>query len=168
MSLEIQINDRLAKVDLVERNGDQIKIKVDGRLYEIDLVAVGNGVYSALHEGISYNIELISGKSSKEFYVNTLKNSYDVEIIDAETRYLKSRGGGQDDQERNISSPIPGKVVKIPVKVGDKISAGTTVVIVSAMKMESEYKVMQDRIVKDILVNEGETIDGNQTLVIVE
>jgi biotin carboxyl carrier protein len=36
------------------------------------------------------------------------------------------------------------------------------------MKMESEYKVKQDRVIKDILVKEGDVIQGNQTLVVVE
>ena len=54
------------------------------------------------------------------------------------------------------------------VKKGDKVKAGETVIIVSAMKMESEYKVKQDRVVKDVKVKEGDTVDGNQPLVIVE
>jgi biotin carboxyl carrier protein len=63
---------------------------------------------------------------------------------------------------------MPGKIVKILVKIGDKVKAGDTVVIVSAMKMESEYKVKNDRTIKDILVKEGDTIDGNQPLIIIE
>ena len=63
---------------------------------------------------------------------------------------------------------MPGKVVKIPVKKGDKVNAGDTVIIVSAMKMESEYKVKIDRVVKEIKVKEGDTIAANQPLIIVE
>ena len=58
--------------------------------------------------------------------------------------------------------------MKIPVKKGDKVSAGDTVIIVSAMKMESEYKVKIDRVVKEIKVKEGDTIAANQPLIIVE
>jgi biotin carboxyl carrier protein len=36
------------------------------------------------------------------------------------------------------------------------------------MKMESEYKVKTDRIVKEIKVKEGDTIAANQPLIIVE
>ena len=42
------------------------------------------------------------------------------------------------------------------------------VVVVSAMKMESEYKVKKDRVIKEVKVKAGDTIDGNQPLVIVE
>jgi biotin carboxyl carrier protein len=63
---------------------------------------------------------------------------------------------------------MPGKVVKILVNEGDAVEAGTTVIIVSAMKMESEYKVKQDRVIKKILVKEGDTVAGDQPMVILE
>ena len=63
---------------------------------------------------------------------------------------------------------MPGKVVKIPVNVGDKVKAGDVVIIISAMKMESEYKVKKDRIIREILVKEGDIVEGNQPLIIIE
>jgi len=36
------------------------------------------------------------------------------------------------------------------------------------MKMQSEYKVKRDSKIKDILVKEGDTIEGNQTLIVLE
>ena len=104
----------------------------------------------------------------RHFNVNTLYHSYDVEIIDAETKYKRNRSKEELDDIRNISSPMPGKIVKIPVKVGDHVKAGDTVVIVSAMKMESEYKVQKDRVVSRINVKEGDIVESNQVLIVVE
>ena len=56
----------------------------------------------------------------------------------------------------------------ILVEKGQEMQAGEPVVIVEAMKMQSEYKVKRDCKIKDILVKEGDTIDGNQTLVTLE
>ncbi len=168
MELEIQIDGRTAKVELLDQKDNFIKVKVDEKIYDVDLMMVEQGVYSILYNNISYNVELIEKKDHRHYNVNTLYNSYDVEIIDAETRYKRNRSKHDLDDIRKISSPMPGKVVKIPVKVGDEVKAGDTVIIVSAMKMESEYKVQKDRIVKEILVKEGDTVDGNQTLVVVE
>jgi biotin carboxyl carrier protein len=168
MALEIKVNDRIAKVKLLDNQGNIYKIEVDDKIYEIDSVMVEPGVFSIIHENISYNLEMIEKKDHRHYNVNTLYNSYDIEIIDAEARYMQNRSSEEADDIRKISSPMPGKIVKIPVKVGDNVKAGDTVVIVSAMKMESEYKVVKDRVVKEILVKEGDTVDGNQTLVIVE
>jgi biotin carboxyl carrier protein len=63
---------------------------------------------------------------------------------------------------------MPGKVVKIPVKEGDTVAKGDTVIVISAMKMESEYKSPVDGVVKRVFVQEGQTINGNQPLVEIE
>ena len=168
MSLEIKIDDRTAQVKLLKREGNHVSVDVDGKVYDLDLMMVENGVYSILSNNKSYNVELIEKNDHRHFNVNTLYNSYDIEIIDAETKYRQGRTTEDLDDVRKIASPMPGKVVKIPVKVGDEVKAGDTVIIVSAMKMESEYKVQKDRVVTEILVKEGDTVDGNQTLVVVE
>jgi biotin carboxyl carrier protein len=168
MALEIKIDDRVAEVNLVKKEGNQITIEVDDKVYDLDLNMVENGVYSIISNNVSYNVELIEKEDVRHLNVNTLYNSYDVEIIDAETKYKQGRTTDEVDDVRKIASPMPGKIVKIPVKVGDEVKAGDTVIIVSAMKMESEYKVQKDRVITEILVSEGDTVDGNQTLVVVE
>jgi biotin carboxyl carrier protein len=168
MALEIKIGDRTAQVELISREGNLVKVDVDGKVYDLDLLMVEDGVYSILYNNISYNVELIEKQDHRHYNVNTLYSSWDVEIVDAETKYRRNRHKEEHEEIRKIFSPMPGKVVKILVKEGDSVKAGETVIIVSAMKMESEYKLKKDRIVRQVLVKEGDTIDGNQTLIVVE
>lgn len=169
MSLEIRLDDRHSQVELVSRDKNRVKIKVDDKLHEVDIVMVEDGVYSLLLNGKSYIVRLMEGDTPKKYYVSTARRSFDLEIIDAETRYLMSRKGNDlEDEGNQISSPMPGKVVKIPVKTGDKVDVGQTVIIISAMKMESEYKTGKAGVIKEILVKEGDTIEGNQALITIE
>ena len=168
MALEINIDGNSSSVELLSKDGNKHQISIDGKLYKVDLVMVEKGVYSIIYKNKSYNVELIQGREPKTYTINTLYNSYDVDIMDAEAKYLKGRKQDELDDDSAISSPMPGKVVKILVKIGDKVKAGDTVIIISAMKMESEYKVKRERIIKDILVKEGDTIDGYQPLIIIE
>ena len=168
MAIDIKIGDKVSSVNMLEKNGRFHKISIDNKVYDVDLLEVEKGVYSIIYKDKSFNVELSEGNNAKSFEVNTLYNSYDVDILDAEAKYINSRKSDELDDGSVISSPMPGKVVKILVKVGDKLKAGDTVIIISAMKMESEYKVKKDRIVKAIKVKEGDTIDGNQPLIIIE
>ena len=152
--LEVKVGDRIAKVKLMSREGNNVQIRVDEKIYNLDMVEVENGIYSILLNNRSYNIELVEGENAKEFTVNTYEEEFDINIVDAEARYLMNRGGED--------------VIKIHVKEGDEVAEVTTVVVVEAMKMQSEYKVKTDRIIKEILVKEGDAIDGNQPLIIVE
>jgi len=169
MELEIKINQRLSKVKLISRNNNQIRVKVDDRIYDVDLCKVEESEYSVIYNGQSHNIEVIEGETSKRYIANTYFKSFDIEIVDAESRYQQNRNKGALDQTANtISTPMPGKVVRIPVVVNQKVSAGETVVVVSAMKMESEYKVSRDAVIKKVMVKEGDTVKSHQTLVIIE
>ncbi|HKL33144.1 MAG TPA: biotin/lipoyl-containing protein [Tangfeifania sp.] len=169
MALEIKINDRIAWVDLISQNGNLLEIEVDGKPYQVDLLHTGDGTFSILEGGHSYNIELVPKNQPKKYTAHTLYNTYDVDIIDAEARYLINRGtNGVGKSEKNISSPMPGKVVKVLVNEGDEITVGETAVIVAAMKMESEYKATVSGTVKKVNVKDGDTIEGNQVLIELE
>ena len=168
MSYEIKINDHLAQIEILSREGTKMQISIDKRVYEIDIAEVERGVYSILLDNRSFNVELVEGKTPKSYTVNTLYDTFDVEIVDAESKNLMNRKKDDGEDENVISSPMPGKVVKVLVKEGDQVKAGQTVVVVSAMKMESEYKVKQDRVVKRVLVKEGDTVNGDQPMVIIE
>ena len=165
MAVEIKVEDRVAWVNLLSQEGNVLEVEVDGKIYKVDLLHTADGTFSILEGGHSYNIELVPNHP-KKYTAYTLYNSFDVEVIDAEAKYLMNRGAnGFGSNENTISSPMPGKVVKILVKEGDEIKEGETAIIISAMKMESEYKAPKDSIIKKINVNEGDTIEGSQILI---
>lgn len=167
MSYEIKVNDEVSEIEILKKDGNLLEIAVGNRKYVVDIVEVEKGVYSMLIDGTSFNVEL-SGNGLKKYEVNTLYNSFDIEVIDAETKYMNNRKAGEADDTNFISTPMPGKVVKILVKEGEIVKGGETAIIVSAMKMESEYKLTNDKRIKQILVNEGDNIDGHQQLIILE
>lgn len=169
MKTEININGRTALVELLQREGNHVKIRVDEEILELDLARVGNGVYSALLNDKSYNIEMVNTNSKRHYTVSTFYNTYNVEIIDPQTKYLKSREGAIDEAGGDsIVSPMPGRVIKILVKEKEQVQAGQTVMTISAMKMESEFKAPRDAVVKKINVNEGDVVDGNQVMMVFE
>jgi biotin carboxyl carrier protein len=168
MALEIGIDGKSVSVDLFGKDGNIHKVSIDGKVYEVDIVEVEKGVYSMLYKNKSYNVELTPGKEPKTYTIHTLYNSYDIKILDAEAKYLEARKQEDMSDEVVIASPMPGKVVRILVRKGDRVKAGETVIVVSAMKMESEYKVKKDRLIKEVKVAEGDVVDGNQPLIVVE
>jgi len=169
MAIEIKVGDRIAWVDLLGQDGNLLEIEVDGKILKVDVMHTADGTFSILENGHSYNIELVPGKQPKKYTAYTLYQEFEVEIIDAEARYLIDRGAkGFSSTEKNISSPMPGKVVKVLVSEGESVTEGQTAVIISAMKMESEYKIPMDGKVKKVNVKDGDTIEGNQILIELE
>lgn len=168
MPFELKIKDRISKVEILEHIETFYKVKIGDHSYEVDVVKVENGVYSVIYQGKSTNMEMIEGDTPNKYIVNTRSNDYQVEIIDAKARYRAATKGELDDGDAIISSPMPGKIVKLLISEGDQVLKGDTVIIVSAMKMESEYKSPIDGRVKKIFVKADDTVEGNQHLVEIE
>jgi biotin carboxyl carrier protein len=169
MAYEIKLEHRTARIEVLNRAGSKVLLEVDDRKYDLDVVMVEKGVYSILYNGHSYNVELIEGLSAKEYIVNTFARSFVAEIIDAESKYRESRKSGTDLEGNNtISSPMPGKVIKIPVNVGEQVVSGQTLIVVEAMKMQSEFKAAANRRVKEILVKEGDVVNAHQIMIKLE
>lgn len=169
MSYEVKLGDRIARVELLSRQGDQLLVAVDGKEFALDFVQLNKGSYSILHNKKSYNVELIPVNGIKKYNVNTFKNSYEVEIIDTESKYLANRRQGQEDDAGSvITAPIPGKVVRLLVEEGETVEAGQTVIVIAAMKMESEFKASKAGVISHIKVEEGQNVEAKQEMVVIE
>ena len=110
--MEIHIGERVAEVQLVEKEGNQVRIAVDGQMYDVDIVIADNGVCSVIFNGQSYNMEIVRSDNGKRYKVNRGFNSYDVGIVDAQEKYLRSRRKDNGRQDDTITAAMPGKIVK--------------------------------------------------------
>ena len=168
MSLELKIDTRIAKINVLKKEGSNYKVEIDGRIYDLDVEKVQSDSYSILMNGKSIDMEMIEGDSPNQYKVNTLNNYYEIEVIDATARYKAMSKSRLNAGGNTISTPMPGKIVKIPVNLGDQVEKGQTVITVSAMKMESEYKSATDGVVKKIHVKPGDNVEGHQPLIEIE
>ena len=169
MELELKVNNRNAIIKEVKREGNILTLAVDDAIYEVDIVKVNSQELSVLYHGKSFNVEVIESKEPKHYNVNTRDFKFDIEVIDNESRYRQSRMQSKPVLNDNIiRSPMPGKVVRVFVKPGDIVEAGQPLIVLSAMKMESEFKAGQRGVVKEVPVKEGDTVDNDQLLVVIE
>ncbi len=64
-----------------------------------------------------------------------------------------------------INAPMRGTIVDIKVKVGDKVSNGTVVAVLEAMKMENDIVSDKDGVVAAVCVNKGESVETGAPVV---
>lgn len=64
-----------------------------------------------------------------------------------------------------ITAPMPGTILDVKVKVGDKVSKGSLVAILEAMKMENEILAPQDATVASVDVTKGQQVNSGDILV---
>ena len=163
--MEIHIGGRTAEVALISKEGNKVQVSIDGKPYDVDIVMAENGRCSILHGGNSYNAELTNDETGKQYDVNMFYRSFHVEIVNSQAKYLRMRNKNEERQDDYIAAPMPGKVVKVCVQLGDKLESGDTAVVLEAMKMQSNFKVSASCRVKEVLVVEGDSVSTDQVLV---
>ena len=66
-----------------------------------------------------------------------------------------------------MPSPINGSVIKLSVNVGDKVTAGSTVCVIEAMKMENDIQAETDGVVEEIMIGPGDAVTIGDTLMVI-
>lgn len=64
-----------------------------------------------------------------------------------------------------VEAPMPGKILNIKVSAGQAVKFGETVIVMEAMKMETEIVAPADGTVAQILVKAGDAVDTGAALV---
>lgn len=114
----------------------------------------------------------------REYAASSIPNSYDVEV-DGETFNVKILPTGYMEMEPSskqiktsikdgLRSAMQGMIVKLKVKVGDNVEAGDTVAVLEAMKMENDVKADKSGKVTDILIDEGDIVEKDDVLMVIE
>ena len=70
--------------------------------------------------------------------------------------------------ERAVKSTMPGIIIKITVKVGEKVKEGAVIAILESMKMENDIKSPISGEVKRIYVNEDDTVSPDDILMVIK
>ena len=107
--------------------------------------------YTVVVDGRKYNVTVAEG------------NDANVQISEsaAPAAAAPAAGGNQV----HVHAPLPGSVFKVLVKPGDKVSDGQAVMILEAMKMETEITSPVNGTVSSVDVSVGDTVENNQVLV---
>jgi pyruvate carboxylase subunit B len=146
----------------IEKHGDAYMAVIDGKQYRIDEFRQYDNLLVFRLDGILHHIRYARHKETIHIAVAGEHYSFDS------AEDLKTARGAAAEKSDSVSSPMPGLVVKISVKVGDRVTAGQTLAIVEAMKMQNELPAPRDGVVKKICFNEGEQVDALQTIVDLE
>ncbi len=147
------------------------QIAVDSRTIEIDseqlsaVTQVESGVYSVLLDGVSYEIRII--EMSQGYSVELGGRRFPVEVRNPRDTRSASRSSTRSGRQ-NVAAPMPGKVVRVLVNVGDQVAVGQGLVVVEAMKMQNEMKAVRAGRIVSLTAVAGATVNAGEILVAID
>lgn len=124
----------------------------------------GENQYYVHVNGSKYLAAVVSHKGKYLIDIDSML----FELSDPQTDTVAGGAGGQTGEKDKIFAPMPGKIVKLLVAVGDKIKEKQAMVIVEAMKMENQVNSLADGKVKAIHFDEGDQVDTENPIIELE
>lgn len=95
---------------------------------------------------------------------------FETEALDERTRQIRdvSAASARPTGPAPILAPMPGLIVRVSVKVGDKVEAGQGIVVMEAMKMENELRATTAGTVSEVEVAAGAVVEKGAILVVLQ
>ena len=164
MTYDIAIEGNNYRLEL-NRVESRWSCRLDGREVEVDAVVARPDVLSLRIGNQAYEVkcERIAG----QMFLWVGSACFAAEVRDP--RSLRGRVRQVDDHgPKKLTAPMPGKIVRVLVRQGDEVEAGSGVLVVEAMKMQNEIKSPKKGTIQKILVGEGAAVNAGDVLAIVE
>ena len=188
MTFEVEAAGRKRIVEVSGSNGMYDAV-LDGQVLAVDAARI-NGLWSFLvntAQSGSPDVRSIRGGRSYEVafgeqngdelvvYVNRRAVPVRLKAPSSDGRRVPRRAldsGVQGTEARsgalNITAPMPGRIVKVLVNVGDRVAVRQGVAVVEAMKMENEVRSPRSGTVKEIRVTQGALVEARAVLMVIE
>ena len=144
---------------------------VKGIDYEVEIQDIEGNIANVTVNGIPFEVEMkqpvkagkqkvkLSGEQKESAPTTTSTST----AIPAATTTVATKPAAATGKP--VVAPLPGTINEIKVKVGDKVNAGDTVVILEAMKMQNNIEAETSGTITSINVNKGDAVMEGDTLV---
>lgn len=163
MKFQVVIGEGRKSLEL-RRGKEGWECEVDGQPCLMDVAEVAPGTLSLLLGGRSHTVSV--ERSGDGYRVHT--GGADLTTWVENPRRWSGRGGGLGPSgPQEVSAPMPGKVIRVLVRVGEEVEAGQGLVVVEAMKMQNEIPATKQGVVERVSVREGDTVEHGTVLLVV-
>jgi len=137
------------------------KFKINGNLYEVDILeAEGNKVKIEVN-GTSYDVEM------EREVPKVRSTARPVAAMSKQDREAKQAAGGGAGKPTEIKAPLPGVIIKMLVKTGEEVTPGQTLCTLETMKMENAIKTEAGGKVTAVNVSAGQSVLQDEVLIVI-
>ncbi len=161
MKYHVTLGDREMQVVI-----DGARVTVDGREVVVDHTTIpGTPLHQVMIDGRPMVLPL-ERLGSGHWSVTAWGERREAGVLDERARHIQGlvRQAEPQSQGGVVRAPMPGLVLRIPLAVGDVVSAGQGVLVLEAMKMENEIKAPLAGVITAIPVQAGQAVEKGQVL----
>lgn len=161
MAISLILDGQTHRIEILRRR-PRLVLSVDGTPVEVGaLPEPGSGARSLILDGRT--VPVLRAGDGAPWHLRLGGRSYLVTHVDPLDG--AGRGGAHADQ---IVAPMPGAVVSVDARPGDRITRGDTVMTIESMKLQTALVAPRDGVVAQILCEPGEIFDKDAVVALLE
>lgn len=142
----------------------KFKFKINGKNYNVEIEESDDNKFSVNVNGTDYSVEMEEEiKKTSVFPQRNPSTASSQQTKSAAAASPKPASTGKPG--KTVNAPLPGNILEIKVKRGEKVKTGDVVLIMEAMKMENNVTSEHDGVVSEVLVNQGQAVMQNDVLI---
>lgn len=154
-------------LDVEALGDDRYAVTLGDRRFELEAQALPGKAMTLRLGAQTWTVEFEEKGDEVGVLVKGQVSHFDV-VDERQSQLRAASGGFEAEGKQTLVSPMPGKVVKVFVKVGDVVTEGQGLVVVEAMKMENELKAVRAGTVTEVVAKEGQAVENGAKLLVVE
>lgn len=152
----------------VEFRAGRLHVQLDGAPEEVaDVIFQGNDVSLVRKNAVFYG-NVVGGKSGSDskgdLTITAPGQAISLQVESEYRRILQKLRGAEMADSNNVYAKMPGKIVKVLAKTGDRVESGSAVMVMEAMKMENEIRAPRAGFIANIAVSEGQAVESGALL----
>jgi biotin carboxyl carrier protein len=147
----------------LEKNGGTYKISLDGQPVDADVILTAPNAVSVILNGAAFEFH-IAPSPEGAYTLQTGSHEFHAKVRDPRSWRARKPGALEAEGRQQILAPMPGKVIRILVKVGDAVEAGQGLIVVEAMKMQNEVRSPKKGKVERLQAKEGQAVNAGDIL----
>ncbi len=163
MDFSFWLNKKEYRLNVEEKVGNEIAVSLGKKQYRVSVEFISGDEILLNIEGRIHNVIVSSNKLFYSVYVNG--RFFKIEKKSA-SQILGKKGAKL--KKRDIKTSMPGRIVKVFMKEGDKVKEGQAVLVLEAMKMQNEIKSPQSGIITKINPTSGDSVEAGALLFSIE
>ena len=177
MTVDVMVNGRSLKV-AIEPAGEpgKLTVTIKGKTRVVDASWVDADTLSLVDAGVVREIRFHAREEAGAVGVETGGRLYETTASNRRMGAVGATGAtgatgavstSASVGAASVKAPMPGRIVRVLVGVGDRVAARQPVVVIEAMKMENELRSPREGIVTHVLATPGAAVESGAVLVVV-
>lgn len=156
---QLEINSKSYVVEIENPDANPTMVRVNGKVFQVNMSEAGASARPAAVVGA-----VVEEEDFQPYIPDVVSTFVQTTEPEAPAAAAQAAAPAPSGKAETVIAPMPGKIMDIVAKVGDKVKHGDTLCYLEAMKMKSPIRSTADGVVVQVVCQDGQSVSYGDAL----